>query len=96
MADIRSVTSDDSKLIPPADVADTAVWRMAQVRRSLPVGVADTMADDAQRLLERVATDLSARRKRRGCASGPDITPCRGSDDIADSRGETGASLSGR
>jgi PAS domain S-box-containing protein len=52
MADIRSVTPDEAKPVPPADVAHTATWRPAQVRRALPVGISDTMADDAQRLLD--------------------------------------------
>lgn len=52
MPDIRSASPDDTPTPPPAGLANTATWRPANVRRSLPVGVSDTMADDAQRLLD--------------------------------------------
>jgi PAS domain S-box-containing protein len=36
----------------PAGMADSPTWRPAQIRRSLPAGVSDTMVDDTQRLLD--------------------------------------------
>ena len=51
MPRIRSA-SKEPPLQPPAGMAESATWRPANIRRSLPVGVSDTMADDAQRLLD--------------------------------------------
>ncbi|MFT3859140.1 MAG: ATP-binding protein [Aquabacterium sp.] len=52
MPDIRSSTSDDASGTPPSSMGEQAAWRPANVRRNLPVGVSDSMADDAQRLLD--------------------------------------------
>ncbi|MEY4765591.1 MAG: hypothetical protein RI907_2264 [Pseudomonadota bacterium] len=53
MPDLRTaVPAEANGLTPPADVAQSDTWRPAHVRRALPSGISDTMADDTQRLLD--------------------------------------------
>jgi PAS domain S-box-containing protein len=53
MPDLRTaVPTEGAPFTPPADVAGSDTWRPANVRRALPVGISDTMADDTQRLLD--------------------------------------------
>lgn len=43
---------DDTAPYPPSGMTDLPAWRTPPSRRPLPVGISDTMADDAQRLLD--------------------------------------------
>jgi PAS domain S-box-containing protein len=54
MPDLRTavVPPEGSAFSPPADLAGSDTWRPATVRRALPAGISDTMADDNQRLLD--------------------------------------------
>jgi PAS domain S-box-containing protein len=55
MPDLRTavVPPEGNAFSPPADVlAGSDTWRPASVRRALPSGISDTMADDTQRLLD--------------------------------------------
>ena len=53
MPDLRTaVPSEAPNLTPPADLAGSDTWRPAAVRRPMPAGISDSMADDTQRLLD--------------------------------------------